>query len=119
MYDWIELIVEESLPISITNKKSFRRFKKDRTNFSQEKVKETLYKLVELVESNICYQMKKARRGTILHDGWIKNGVHYVAIYACFMKEVLEYRNKVEVKDVVPELVLLASSPMASLSNER
>ena len=35
------------------------------------------------------------------------------------MEEVLEYRNKVEVKDVVPELVLLACSPMASLSNER
>ena len=53
MYDWIELIVKESLPISITKKKSFHRFKKDRTNFSQEKVKETLYKLVELGESRI------------------------------------------------------------------
>lgn len=62
--------------------------------------------------------MKKSRRGTILHDGWSKNGVHYVAIYACFMKEVSEYRNKVQVKGVVPELVLLACSPMASLSNE-
>jgi len=77
MYDWIELIVEESLSISITKKKAFHRFKKDRTNFSQEKVKETLYKLVELAASRIGYQMKKARRGTILHDGRSKNGVHY------------------------------------------
>ena len=34
------------------------------------------------------------------------------------MKEMSEYRNKVEIKGVVPELVLLAASPMASLSKE-
>ena len=55
MYDWIELIVEESLPISVIRKKSYRRFKKDETNFSQEKLKETLCKLVELVEGEIGY----------------------------------------------------------------
>ena len=57
--------MEEMFPISITKKKTFRKFKKDATNFSQEKVKKTLYKLVELVESRIGYQMKKSRRGTI------------------------------------------------------
>ena len=34
------------------------------------------------------------------------------------MKEVSEYRNKVEVKGVVPELVLLACYSMALLSNK-
>ena len=34
MYDWIELIVEESLPMSIKKKKTFRKFKNDATNFS-------------------------------------------------------------------------------------
>ena len=62
--------------------------------------------------------MEKAGRGTILHDGWSKNGVHYIAVFACFMKEVSEYRDKVEVSTLVPELVLLACSPMASLSND-
>ena len=118
MYDWIELILEESLPMSITKKKTLREFKKDANNVSQEKLKETLYNLVELVESQIGYQMKKPRRGKILHDGWSKNGVHYVSIYVYFMKEVSEYRNKVEVKGVVPELVLLACSPMTSLYYE-
>ena len=41
----------------------------------------------------------------------------YFEIYACFMKEVSEYRNKVEVKGIVIELVLLACYPMVTLSN--
>ena len=115
IYDWIVLIVEESLPISITKKQAFRRFKDEEINFSQEKVKETLYKLVELVEHRIAQNMKMAGRGSILHDGWSKNGVHYVAIYGCFMKEVSEFRNHKKIQYEVPELVLLACSPMASL----
>ena len=94
MYDWIDLIVGESLPVSVIKKKTYRRFKNDETNFSQEKLKETLYKLVELAETRIGFQMKKASRGTIMHDRWGKNGVHYVAIFACFMKEVSEYKKK-------------------------
>ena len=34
------------------------------------------------------------------------------------MKEVPEYRNKLEVKGVVPELVMLVCSAMAALCNE-
>ena len=60
--------------------------------------------------------MKKARRGPILHDGWNKNGVHYVAIHAYFTKEVPEYRGGGEVKGLVPELILLAHFPTALLA---
>ena len=42
--DWIELIVEEGLPLTVIQKKSFRKFNggAEQLLFSQEKLKETL-----------------------------------------------------------------------------
>ena len=74
--------------------------------------------MTELVEDRICNEMKTARRGTILHDGWSTNGVHYVAIYACFMREVKFNSHKIVTKSHSPQLFLLACSPMTCIAAE-
>ena len=88
--DWIELIVEESLPLTVIQKKSFRNFYGgvDWLVFSKEKLKETLYNMVEIVEGQISAEMKDTTRGSILHDGWMKNVVHFVAIFSCYINKV-------------------------------
>ena len=47
-----------------------------------------------MVDEKIGFQLKKAGRGTIFHDGWSKNGFDYVVVYGCFMKEGVEHKNK-------------------------
>ena len=44
--------------------------------------------MVEIGEIWISAEMKDATRGSILHDGWTKNGVHFVAIFSCYIKKV-------------------------------
>ena len=71
-------------------KKSFRKFYggAEKLVFSQEKLKETLYNMVEIVEGRISAEMKDDTQGSILHDGWTNNGVHFVANFACYIKKV-------------------------------
>ena len=51
-------------------------------------MKETIYNMVEIIEGRISAEMKDATRGSILYDGWTKNGVNFVAIFACYIKKV-------------------------------
>ena len=44
--------------------------------------------MTKLVENEIGPELQAAGRGSILYDGWSKNGAHYVAIYGCYMKNV-------------------------------
>ena len=44
--------------------------------------------MVEIVERKISDKMKDATRVSILHDGWTKKSVHFVAIFSCYIKKV-------------------------------
>ena len=70
IFNWVQLILEESIPVSVIKKQSYRIFKDSDVNFSQEQVKETLFNMVEMVHEKIGIEMIKARHGTILYDGW-------------------------------------------------
>ena len=87
---WIRLISEEILSLTVIQKKSFRKFNggAEQLLFSQEKLKVKLYNMVEIFEGRISAEVKDATRGSILHDGWTKNGVHFFAIYECYIKKV-------------------------------
>ena len=87
-------------------------------NFSQERVKEVLFNMTKLMEDRIGNEMETAGRVTILHDGWSKNSVHYVAIYACYMREVRCNNQKIVKITNIPQLVLLVCSPMACIATE-
>ena len=88
--DWIDLIVEERLTLTVIHKKSFRNFYcgAEQLLFSQEKLKETLYNMVEIFEGRISAEMKDANRGLIPHNGWKNNGVIFFAIFACYINKV-------------------------------
>ena len=59
-------------------------------------------------------------KGCILHDGWSRAGIHYIAVFACYMisKKIIGPDGN-EKKIDVPKLSLLASSPMSQLPSEK
>ena len=59
---WIQLIVEESPPLAVIYKKEFNFFNgsAEQLVFFQEKLKETLYNMVEMIEGQISSEMKDA-----------------------------------------------------------
>ena len=44
--------------------------------------------MLEIVEGWISVKIKDATQGSILHDGCMKNTVHFVAIFECYTKRV-------------------------------
>ena len=54
--------------------------------------------------------MKKAGRGSILHDGWTSNDIHYIALFAAYaIKEGMK-------EEVITSL--LSVSPMAAYTTD-
>ena len=74
--------------------------------------------MVQIIERKISKEMAEAGRGSILHDGWTKYGIHFVCLYACYMKKVIMSSLKSETKSEQPQLVLLACSPMYQIEDE-
>ena len=74
--------------------------------------------MVDVVEKKISNEMAEAGRGSILHDGWSKNGMHYVGVYACYINKANLSASKNEIKSEQPQLVLLACLPMYQVEAE-
>ena len=105
LYDWISIIVEKNLPIQSVEDPLLRQFSKhSKQRISRVILKSVILRLVKLVEIRIAKEMKEAGCGSILvHDGWSHNSVHYVGLFASFIKKI----------DSTPRLVLLSVSPLA------
>eukprot|EP00957_Ditylum_brightwellii_P035804 2714716-Ditylum_brightwellii.AAC.1 len=58
--------------------------------------------------------MEKAGKGSILHDGWSKMGVHYVGLFACYNKKQTLIHKKEIKENNVPEIALLSMSTLAN-----
>ena len=85
---WLELIVDEGLPLR-TVKKSCREFRK-----SSNTLREIILMMVELFEKKIGHVMKEVERGSMLYDGWSKNRAHHVVLFSCFIKKTLDRKEK-------------------------
>lgn len=72
--------------------------------------------LVKLVQIRISEEMKSSKIGAIMHDGWTRNGVHYVGVFACYVRliDVSIKGRKVESEEVVTTLLDVA--PMGNIS---
>eukprot|EP00957_Ditylum_brightwellii_P091887 6996353-Ditylum_brightwellii.AAC.1 len=68
LYDNIHMIVMKNLPLYFATDPEFRNFSKHNVEFGKATFTETIFKLVELVESKIAEEMEKAGKGSILHD---------------------------------------------------
>lgn len=83
---YIRLIILRSQPLSIVEDSEFRAFSKFSETFSRKYMSQIILKLVDVVEWAIASDMSKYK-GEIMYDGWSKCSIHYVGIYACFMKK--------------------------------
>ena len=86
MYEYINLIVTLSLPISFIENETVRSFCKSDVRLSYRVLRDTIYKLVEIVETYIKDEMKDTR-GAVMHDSWTNNSTHYLAIIAVYVKK--------------------------------
>ena len=81
-------------------------------------IRKVLFNLVRIVESAIAEDIKKAKHGAIMHDGWSKFGTHYVALFAQYNRTVIQNTGKIRKTVLMPASALLAMRPMAGLSEK-
>ena len=48
--------------------------------------RESIFQLKALVEENISADLKAAKLGAIMHDGWTENRMHFLGLLATYMK---------------------------------
>ena len=59
--------------------------------------------------------MNANKRGSILHDGWSKNGAHYAGIFAtCIRKKFKCLKKGAKMFEDETVIVLLACSPLGN-----
>ena len=114
MYSYIRYVVLRSQPISSVEDPGVRSFCKHDVEFSRKVFKETLFKLVELVEKAIRREMEETR-GALLHDGWSYNSTHFVGILAAYNREVSVVRNGRVGTERILYCPLLSVSPMGKV----
>lgn len=105
----IKLICDHNIPITKVRDKSFMDLLGDIEPTSYETVVATMLELAIIIEEKIAREIK-GRKGSILHDGWSRYGVHYVALMACYMIDWGEDEdgNRIE----KPEITLISCSTL-------
>ena len=53
-------------------------------SIGNKRVKGLFHKHVKAVEEKITKKLLEAERISVLHDGCIKGGVHYIGLFACY-----------------------------------
>ena len=108
---WIILIVDESLPLLVVESDSHCSFHGSKIHFGSKMIRATLLTMTEMVEAVIGKDMKLAGRGQAMCDSWIKNGVHFVDVFASHDRSVKRTVNRNIESIPVPKIVLLSCSP--------
>ena len=114
IFNWIRLIVQNSLPINIVEDSSFRDFHGSDKKHSGVKIKQIMFKLCEYVEKLLAEEMASAGRGTLMHDGWSKFGTHFLALMGIYVvkKKVKFGSNSKDSFVEETKIVLLSVSPV-------
>jgi hypothetical protein len=74
--------------------------------------------LVELVEKKIAAELHEAKCGAIMHDAWTKISVHYMGIFACYMRKIKVVNNGSLLENAKPECTLLSVAPMINIASD-
>ena len=116
--DYLRLIVLKSLPLSTVEDSEFRKFHRFNEKISRKVLKDTIFKLVDVVDKKLGEELKLAGKGSILHDGWTCAGVHYIALFACYLLPKLKKEGKEDgcedgTDGSKVRLSLISVSPMA------
>jgi hypothetical protein len=118
VHSWIDAIVAKSLPLNVVECDIMRRYWCYDVKIGVNKIKAILFAMVELVEGAIAAEMKAAGCGALMHDAWTKMDVHYIGIFACYMREVKSKENGKDVIRKEPTSSLISVAPMASISRD-
>ncbi len=113
MYGYLRLIVFKNLPIEYVTDKDVRSFSKYSAQFCLSTFKETLFKLVKIVEKKIELELNQVK-GSITYDGWTHSNSHYVGVFAVYMRDISVQKHVELTKTKELAMTLLAASPMAS-----
>ncbi len=113
MHSYRPLINLKSLPLSHVTDQEFRNFSKHNIIFGVRTFKETMFKLVEIVEAKIKDEMTLAK-GAVMYDEWTHNSTHYIGVFAVYTRTLAVFKNGVISSESELAMPLLAVSPMAS-----
>ena len=64
------------------------------------------------VEKKLAAEMQTAGRGSIVHDGWSKRGIHYLALFATYPATRVEMVNELFTEVTKNVISLLSVSPL-------
>ena len=87
LFEWIESIVEDNLPVLAVHSKKWRRRLKHEHCFHKKTVTGVMITLTFLVSILIKEEMATAPCGSIMHDAWTKFSGHYFALLAMYFAE--------------------------------
>ena len=78
-------------------------------------MKDSLLALSDIVKGKIVDEMKNAKHGTIIHDGWTLPGVHYIRLFSCYIiqRKTIE-SGKIHMEDVTVA-TLISCVPMSNI----
>ena len=77
-------------------------------------LKATLHRLSYIVKQNISLEMKEAKQGAIMHDGWTLSGVHCIGLFVCYL---IKKKNVVDGKPHVTEVPFATLTSCAPIKN--
>lgn len=112
LYSWLDFIIDENIPITACKKISYCKFSGTQTTFSYKKMKGVMQTLVRIREREVLDEMKKAGHGGIMHDVWTCAGLHYVALFACYVRTVRVVEDGNEKQKEQPAIHLLSRAPI-------
>jgi hypothetical protein len=85
MHGWIALVVMKGVPISSVEDKVFRSVVKFSDAISIKALVRTIFQLVVFVEQK--KELARTPCGALMHDAWTQAGIHYVALFGCYIDE--------------------------------
>ena len=104
--------MDENIPITACEKKSYRKFAGTKTSFSYKRMKEVMQKLCHISEQGVADEMKKAGKGVIMHDAWTCAGIHYVALFASYIRTITVVEKGKVIEREETAIVLLSCAPI-------
>ncbi len=113
LYDILRYIFMTSTPVCHVENREFRRVCRHEIAVVRKTVNDVIFKLAELVERRIAKELR-GTTGAIMYDGWSKNSVHYVAIYASYCADVLQRSDNRDMVRTISRLTPLGISPLGS-----
>lgn len=113
-----KFLIEENVHLMAIMKQSYRDFAGTEFNFSYKTASDLIKNLTELVEAPLSKEMKEAGHGAIMYDAWTSADIHYIGLFACYIRHLSLYENGSKNILQEPVIQLLSCAPMENRYDE-